>query len=918
MSTSSGDATGEADEPELSEEEQQELIDELERRRDPRGIAAVLVAVVGIAFSLYQVWIAAHGFEFGLTLPIVGEVELAALQLLQVNAVHVVFALVLAFLLYPPTTGDGPLAGRLARIVPALSDRFGADSPVTRGARGLRSGVRWAFVDARRERVTPADVVCIVIAVLAALYMLTSFSEVQRMRVFGLGTGRTIGEIVPPLEPLVAAISALGIPLDSTSVAFLLGAAGVILVLEATRRSLGIYLTLIVLAFVLYARYGYLIPGDGVVSTPFGFGIGLPYIEIFSIPPGDWATIIQNFWYNTENGVFGIPVTVSVQFIYIFILFGAILEMSGAGQWFIDLAYAVTGHRKGGPAKASVLASGFMGTISGSSIANTVTTGAFTIPLMKRSGYRSEFAGAVEASASSGGQILPPVMGAAAFLIVEYTATPYSDVIIAAAVPAVAFFFGVWVMVHLEASRTNIERIDKADTIPIRPHLRKGWFYLVPIALLLYYLVIARLSVARSAWFSILAIIATIAIVAAYSERTRGPLLGAIVGLFALETFAYLFAGTGLLGVLTGGATGGLGVEAALSAAAGNLVWIALLVSVLVLVARPDLDAPFLDYDPSVDETAETTANALGRPSLAGNAPFGFGTFVLRSLEAGARTATPIVVAVAAVGIIPGVLSATGLAPNLTTFITSLAGGSTALLLLITAIAAIILGMGVPTTATYILLASVLAPAIVQSGEIPVLAAHLFILYFGVIADITPPVAVAAYAAAGVAKSDPFPTGVEAFTLSLNKAIVPFAFAFTPGIVLLRSTGNGDARVIGLADVLDIGFFVPEVIVPIVGTFLGVVALGPTIIGYLYASVPRVERALFAVSAVLLMTPLTLFTTVADLMALVSPYTLTAPLAVGPVLRAAGAVLFVALALKNRRAGENRPGTATTAEPTTD
>lgn len=903
---------------ELSEEEQQELIEKLERRRDPRGIAAVAVAVIGIAFSAYQLWLAAHGFEFALSLPIVGRVDIGALQLLQVNTVHVVFALVLAFLLYPPTTGDGPVVRRFARVVPALHDRFGDDSPVTRGARGVRSGIRWAFVDAERERVTPADLVCIVVAVLAALYMLTSFEEVRQMRVFGLNSGRTIGDFLPVLEPLVGAISALGIPLESTSVAFLLGAAGVILVLEATRRSLGIYLTLIVLAFVLYARYGHFIPANGVFSTPFGFGIGVPYIEIFSIPPGNWDNIIQNFWYNTENGVFGIPVTVSVQFIYIFILFGAILEMSGAGQWFIDLAYALTGHRKGGPAKASVLSSGFMGTISGSSIANTVTTGAFTIPLMKRSGYRSEFAGAVEASASSGGQILPPVMGAAAFLIVEYTATPYSDVIIAAAVPAVAFFFGVWVMVHLEAARSNVKRIDKGDTIPIRPHLRVGWFYLVPIALLLYYLVIARLSVARSAWFSILAIAATIAVVAAYNDRTRVPLFGAIAGLFALETFAYLFAGTGVFGLLFGGATGGVAVGEALSGAAGNLVWIVLLVSVTVMFARPHLDAPLSDYDPTVDEAAETAANAVGRPSLTDNAPFGFGTFVLRSMEAGARTATPIVVAVAAVGIIPGVLSATGLAPNLTTFITSLAGGSTVLLLLITAVAAIILGMGVPTTATYILLAAVLAPAIVQSGEIPVLSAHLFILYFGVIADITPPVAVAAYAAAGIAKSDPFQTGVEAFTLSLNKAIVPFAFVFTPGIVLLRRTGNGGTRVINVADVFDLGYFVPEVVLPIIGTFLGVVALGPTIIGYLYTTVSRGERALFALSAVLLMTPLMLFTGIGDLMAALSPYTLAVSPSISLALRGFGALLFVALALKNRRTGEDQPGTATTPEPATD
>ncbi len=881
----------------LSEEQQQELIDELERRRNPRGIAAIAVTVVAIAFSAFQMWLAARGYVFAVSVPGFGRIELAGLQLLQINAVHVVFALLLAFLLYPPTTGRGPIVSRFGRVVPALDDRFGVDSPPTRAARSVRGIVRWAFVDPNRNRVTPADLVCMAFALAAGIYMLTSFDAVRSIRAFGFSATRTVGEIVPLIDPLA-----------STSVAFLLGVAGVLLVLEATRRSLGIYLALIVAAFIVYARYGYLIPADGVINTPFGVGVVVPYIQILSIPPGDWGTIIQNFWYNTENGVFGIPVTVSVQFIYIFILFGAFLEMSGAGQWFIDLAYAVTGHRKGGPAKASVLASGFMGTISGSSIANTVTTGAFTIPLMKRSGYRSEFAGAVEASASSGGQILPPVMGAAAFLIVEYTATPYSDVIIAAAVPAAVFFFGVWVMVHLEASRVGLERIDEADTIALSPHFRTGWFYLVPIALLLYYLIVVRLTVARSAWYSIVAIVAVIAVVAAYNERTRVPLVGGIIGLFALETAAYLLAGTDLIGLVGATGSGGLPFGAALGAAAGKLGTIAIVVSAITLLVRPRLDAPLLDYDGTVDEAAATAAGTLGRPSISSNGAFRFGTFFLRSMESGARTATPVVVAVAAVGIVPGVLSATGLAPNLTTFITAIAGDSVVLLLLITALSAIVLGMGVPTTATYILLAAVLAPAMVESGAIPVLAAHLFILYFGVIADITPPVAVAAYAASGIAKSDPFPTGVEAFSLSLNKAIVPFAFVLTPGLLLLRRTGNGEARVINAADVLDIGYFIPEVVIPIVCLFVGVLALGPTIIGYLYTNVSRGERTLFALAAAVMMAPLVLFTGLADLMGAVSPYTMVAPPLVGLALRGAGVVLFVALALKNRRAAGERPG----------
>jgi TRAP transporter 4TM/12TM fusion protein len=899
----------EIEDEQLSEDEQQELIDELVRRRAPRGPAAVAVTVVALSFSLFQIWLAARGFVFAVPIPGFGRVELAALQLLQVNAVHVVFALVLAFLLYPPSTGDGPLLGRLDSLRAGLDDRFGADSPATRAAGGVDSALRWTFVDSTRNRVTPADGVAIAFAIAAAVYMLTSFGDIRAIRVFGFDAEpvRTVGEVLPMVEPLA-----------SIPVAFLLGAVGVFLVLEATRRSLGLFLTLIVAGFIAYAKYGYLIPADGVLSTPFGFGIAIPYISILSIPAGDWGTIIQNFWYNTENGVFGIPVTVSVQFIYIFILFGAFLEMSGAGQWFIDLAYSITGHRKGGPAKASVLSSGFMGTISGSSIANTVTTGAFTIPLMKRSGYRSEFSGAVEASASSGGQILPPVMGAAAFLIVEYTATPYSDVIVAATIPAIAFFFGVWVMVHLEASKTGITQVSKEDTIALWSHLRSGWFYLLPIVILLYYLIVARLTVARSAWFSIVAVVAVIAVVAAYNERTRFGLFAGILGVLLAEFLAYLFAGTNLIGILFGNGGTGRSLYGALAGATSKLGTIAIVVSAVTLLLRPSLEASRLDYDGSVEDAAASGAEAIGRPRLADKGAFRFGSFVLRSMESGARTATPIVVAVAAVGIVPGVLSATGLAPNLTTFITTLAGDSLVLLLVITAISGIILGMGVPTTATYILLAAVLAPAMVGSGEMPQLAAHLFILYFGVIADITPPVAVAAYAASGIAKSDPFPTGVEAFSLSLNKAIVPFAFVLTPGLLLLRETGNNQVRIITFADVLDVGYFVPEVLIPVVCMFVGVLALGPAIIGYFYTDVSRSERGLFVLSAVLLMTPVVFFTAIADFMGALTPYTMVAPPFLGLALRGVGLVLFLVLAVRNRRGTEEQPASERRAETATD
>ncbi|PSP54684.1 C4-dicarboxylate ABC transporter permease [Halobacteriales archaeon QS_1_67_19] len=889
------------DEEAIPEEDRQELIEELERQRTIRGALAIAVAVIGILFSAFQLWLAARGFVFRVTLPVIGRFELAALQLLQVNAIHVAFGLILTFLLFPPTMGDGFLSRRLARVVPAIRDRFGADSPVTRAAAGVRGAVRWAVMDPDRRRVTPVDWVLILLAFLAAAYMITDFGEIRRMRALGLGMGRTVGEVYPFLEPVVGAFAAIGVPLDEVSYAFVLGAVGVLLVLEATRRALGLYLMLIVATFIVYARWGYFIPLDA------------PYVGVLSIPRLSWNSIIQNLWYNTENGVFGIPVTVSVRFIYIFILFGAFLEMSGAGKWFIDLAYSATGQRRGGPAKASIIASGFMGTISGSSIANTVTTGAFTIPLMKRSGYTPEFSGAVEASASSGGQILPPVMGAAAFLIVEYTLTPFRDVIMAAAIPAVVFFFGVWVMVHLEASKRNIGGISTDELVPVWPHLRRGWFYLVPLVLLLYYLIVERLSVARSAWFTLIAIAALISLVAAYNERSRVPLLGTIAGLFLVEFLAFATTGGGVVAAVTGGAPGAgrPPVEAAF-AAAGKLGWLTLGVSLATMLARPGAEAPLLDYDAQVDRAVSATADAISRPRLTDNRAFQFVGFVLKSMDAGARTATTVVIAVAAAGIIPGVISVTGLGPNLTALIRSVAGGSIVVLLVLTAISSIILGMGMPTTVTYIILVSMLGPAISEVGSIPILAAHLFILYFGVIADITPPVAVAAYAASGIAKSDQFETGVTAFSLSLNKAIVPFAFVLTPGILLLRGTGTGqEVRVIGWADVADLGYFVPDVVVPIVGIFLGVVALAATIIGHFYTEVGPLARAGHALAALLLMAPLLLFNAAGSLLGTVGVTAEPDPLVFDLLLRGVGLVLFGALVLLNRR----RAGTEPAPEP---
>ncbi|GAA0273233.1 TRAP transporter permease [Halobacterium noricense] len=885
-------------------EDAESVLQEIERKRSLQGPAVVAVAIIGISFSIFQMWLAARGSELSITLPVIGEFVLAQLQLLQINAVHVAFALVLTFLLYPVSTGDGPVARRCVALAAALDDRLGESHPVTRAVRRVGAFLKWAGVDPDLDRVAPIDVVFAAVSALTATYFITDFAEIQEMRRFGLEAGRpapdvwlgyldVLSFVVDPLASVLEPLAFLLGPLADTSYAFVLGVVGVLLVLEATRRAISLWLMVIVALFVVYARFGFYIPQDAA------------YIGVLSIPSFSWPDIVQNLWYNTENGVFGIPVTVSVQFIYIFILFGAFLEMSGAGQWFIDLAYGATGTRKGGPAKASILASGFMGTISGSSIANTVTTGAFTIPLMKRSGYRPEFAGGVEASASSGGQILPPVMGAAAFLIVQYTGTPFADVIVAAAIPAVVFFFGVWVMVHFEAVKQGIGGLDKSELVDIRSHLWSGWFYLLPLGLLLYYLIIERLSVARSAWFTVVAIGALLALVAAYGDETRGLLAGVFTLLVGGTFLSELLVGGSIVAALTGGGTGAQSAAVAFSAVLGDVGWLAIAAGTITMLVRPGLDATVLNYDEAVDDAAEMTASAINLPGLASNALYRYGVFVGKSMEDGARTAVPVVVAVAAAGIIPGVISISGLGPNLVALIRSVAGGSLVLVLFITAVSSIILGMGMPTTVTYIILSVLLAPVLTPFG-VPELAAHLYILYFGVIADITPPVAVAAYAASGVAKSDAFQTGIEAFKLSLNKAIVPFAFVVTPGIVMLRRNPGelpvGDQySVVGTADLLDLSYSVPEILLPVIGVFLGVIALAATVIGFVYTDVDGVDRTAFAVSALLLMAPSLAVTGVYDLLGLFGVTTGGVSLVVDLALRGVGLAMFAALLARNRR-----------------
>ena len=863
-----------------------EVLDEIERKRSLRGPTVVAVATVGIIFSLFQLWLASRGFTFEIPIPGSDPYRLGALAQLQIRAIHVNFALILAFLLFPGSNGTGAVASRLAKAATLVRERLG-EHPISRGTDHLRQWVSWAFVDHDNNRVTPSDLVLIGLSLLPTAYYLVHYDEVINVvRIRGLGGAAPLGELYPTLAPI-----AVG-PLGEQPVAYLMGILAILLVLEATRRALGILLMGLVSAFLLYGKYGFLIPR------------GAPVIGIFATSELRWNQIVQNLWYTVE-GILGVPVGVSVRFIYIFILFGAFLEMSGAGKWFIDLAYSITGTRKGGPAKASVVSSGFMGMLSGSSVANTVTTGALTIPLMKRSGYSPEFSGAVESSVSSGGQILPPVMGAAAFLIVEFTGTPFREVIIAAALPALAFFFGMWVMVHFEAAKHGIGGLDRSELLDIGPHMRRGWFYLVPLGLLLYYLVIARLSIGRAGWFTIIATVALIGAVAAYNEKTGPYLIGAIAAGYTATAVSWYLVGGTPVDVVFGTTEAALPLGAAFAEALSSLGVVIIAISLLFLLSDPRGPAPLLDLDETVDEAAETVDAKLGRELATSRAGM-FASFVLKSLDNGARTATIVVIAVAAAGVIPGIINITGLGGSFRALILDVSGGSLVLLLILAGIGSVVVGMGMPTTVMYIIIVVLLGPVLPEFG-IAILAAHLFVLYLGLMADVTPPVMVAAYAAAGVAKSDPFETGKMAFLLSLNKILVPFAFVFAPGILLLRGDGPGEFSVLSVADLTDVGFIVPEVIVPVVAMFAGVYALGIAIIGFYRTGVSRPSRAGFIAAAILLSIPgmvlMPLGTALGVIGVDVTLFTLTNDL----ILRVAGGALLAGLVVTNRRKTSDEP-----------
>lgn len=507
-----------------------------------------------------------------------------------------------------------------------------------------------------------------------------------------------------------------------TDVQIVIGGIAILLVLEAARRAVGLPITIIASLFLLYAYFGPYMPGS------FGHR-GLTI-----------AQIVDSMFFTTE-GILGTPLQVSSTYIFLFLLFGSFLVQTGVGNYFNDLAITIAGKRVGGPAKVAIFSSALQGTISGSSVANTVTSGSYTIPMMKRLGYHRNFAGAVEAAASTGGQIMPPIMGAAAFLMIEFAGVPYWEIAKAALIPAILYFAGIWIMTHFEAKKQGLLGLPKEQIPKVKVVLKK-LHLLFPIVLIVYLLFQG---------FSI--------------ERTA------------------------LLGILS-----------------------TIVVSMVL---------------------KETRIN--------------FAKFIT-ALTSGARTALGVASATATAGIIVGVVTKTGLGLKMGNSLVSIAGNISTniqmqllLTLFFTMITSIIIGMGSPTTANYIITSTIALPAIIAMNDVlpvavPVLAAHMFVFYFGIVADITPPVALAAFAATGISGGAPIRTGFNASKLAIAAFIIPYMFVLEPALLMIDTSAF-------------------EVILILLTAIAGMIAIGAGMIGYWYTKLNALTRVIATLTGLSLIYP---------------------------------------------------------------
>lgn len=494
-----------------------------------------------------------------------------------------------------------------------------------------------------------------------------------------------------------------------TPLEIVIGVVAGVLLIEATRRVIGNTLVIIILISLVYGVWGHLLTGT------------LSHREFTLM----W--IVDHLFYTT-TGIFSTPLGVSATFIFLFILFGKFLEVSGAGQFFIDLSVAGMGKYRGGPAKTAIVASSILGTISGSAVANTVTTGAFTIPLMKRTGYKSHFAGAVEAVSSTGGQIMPPIMGASAFIIASYLGVPYMDVAVAAIIPAVLFYLCLYIQVDLRARRLGLVGLKKEDLPKMSTVLKSGFMFFIPLFVIVFMLA-AGYSPMRAGLFSIVVTI----LVAALKRATRLSI--------------------------------------------GN---------------------------------------------------------IFQALDLGAKAAIETAIACAASGFIIGIIGLTGIGLKFSSMIIELSGGILIVTLIFTMITSIILGMGLPTVAAYIVQVPLTIPALIELGISP-LAAHLFVFYFAALSAITPPVALAAFAAAGISGSEPMKTGITAVRLGLAAFLVPYMFVYGETLLLV-----GD---------------VPDIILSVGTAIIGIIGIACAAEGWLLRHAFWYERVLLFAGAILMVKP---------------------------------------------------------------
>ncbi|WP_421344440.1 TRAP transporter permease [Aeromonas veronii] len=654
----------------------EELIAQDVGARLPLGIMGWLITALALAWSLFQLWIAS---------PLPFMVGFGVLNDTETRSIHLTFALLLAFLVFP------------------------------------------AFRSSPRDRVPLGDIALGLIAAGAASYLFVMY-EALALRPGTLTTADLV-------------TACIGIPL----------------LLEAARRALGPALAVIAIVFLVYSLAGPWMPG---LLAHRGVGF----------------TALANHQWITTEGVFGIALGVSTSFVFLFVLFGALLERAGAGHYFIQLAFSLLGHLRGGPAKAAVVASGLTGLISGSSIANVVTTGTFTIPMMKKVGFSSEKAGAVEVASSVNGQIMPPVMGAAAFLMVEYVGIPYVEIIKHAFLPATISYIALLYIVHLEALKLGMQPIGNHQP---KPWLRRltgfafGAALISGLSLAVYY-GLGWLKPALGDYalpgISVLLAVTYVALlkIAASNEplpaedpdkpltelpNTRAVLLSGLHFLLPVVVLVWCL----MVERLSPG----------LSA-----FWGTVMLVIILLTQRPLLNWLRKDGKHDYGTVADGVVD------------------LREGLVAGARNMIGIGIATATAGIIVGAVSQTGVGLVLADLVEFLSMGNLLLMLLLTALLSLILGMGLPTTANYIVVSSLLAPVVVTLGQqngliVPLIAVHLFVFYFGIMADVTPPVGLASFAAAAVSKGDPIKTGITAFYYSLRTAALPFLFIFNTDLLLI-------------------------------------------------------------------------------------------------------------------------------------